>query len=55
MENSPMKAALIHADRQTAKPKANWRPCDYTRAHKNLLWQPRRKTSKATIRLRWIK
>jgi len=54
MEISPIKAALIHADRQTEERKANWRLCDYSRVHKNLLWQPRRKTSKATFRLSWI-
>jgi hypothetical protein len=38
-EISPMKAALIHEDRQTDKYEAKWRPCDCTKAHKYLILQ----------------
>jgi len=33
MEFSQMKAALMHADRQTDKHKAKWRLCNYANAH----------------------
>jgi len=49
-----MKAALIQEDRLTDEHKAKWSLWDYARAHKNILWQPRRKISKATFPLLWI-
>jgi len=54
MEICPMKAALIQEDRLTDEHKAKWSLWDYIGAHKNLLWQPRRKISEATFRLLWI-
>jgi hypothetical protein len=53
-ENSPTKAALIQADRQTNKYEANWRLCDSANAHKTHMWQPRRKNHKAGFQLRPI-
>jgi hypothetical protein len=35
--NLPNQTRLDNADRQTGEDTANWRLCDYTRAHKNLL------------------
>jgi len=51
MEISPMKAALIHADRQTNKHKEKRLLCNYANAYKNLLWQQKSKTHNATFRL----
>jgi hypothetical protein len=34
MESSPIKAQLIHADRQTDKHKGKWRICNHANAHK---------------------
>jgi len=53
-EISPMKAALIHADRQTDKYESNWCLCDCTNAYKNLMWQTRRKNHKVRFQLRPI-
>ena len=51
---SPMKAALIHADRQTDKRKAKWRLCNYAKAHKKLMWQPNSKTYRQHYGCAWI-
>jgi len=46
-----MKAALIHADRQTDKYEANWRFYYCKNAHKNLVWLPWTKTFKGRLQL----
>jgi hypothetical protein len=53
-EISPIKAALILADRQTDKYGAKWCLWNCTNAHKIHTWQPRRKNHKARFQLRSI-